>query len=598
MMLDEINLTELKKLNYEQLDSLAQEIRQKIIEVVSKNGGHLASNLGIVELTIAIHKVFDSPKDKIIFDVSHQTYAHKILTGRAKEFASLRKFKGLSGFARYAESSHDAFEAGHSSTAISAGLGYLEAKKNFPNEIGEVIAIVGDASIVNGLSFEALNYLGDHQDQKMIIILNDNEMGISKNVGSLAKSFSSVRTKGKMRFIRKITPVTLHKMIEANSDEINLFQSLGFEYFENINGHNIKELVKYLSYAKNSHHSIILHVITKKGKGYLPAEEDQFGAWHGVPPFDIEKGIFKIDTNYTTYGHLLANFLVDFVKNNKKGNLLRVITPAMMLGSGLEFFAKACPEQFIDVGIAEENAAVMAASMAHARLIPILFCYATFLQRAYDEIVHDIARSSEHVIICIDHAGIVSNDGDTHQGIFDLSYLSSIPNITILAPKNGSEALSMLDYAINSLTGPVVIRYSKEKIAKEVVKYCYQPKWTVENDGDIAIITYGILYQETKEFIKVHNLKISLVNASILSRVDEEVLIKLALDKRKIIVYEEVYEKGSLGDAILRFYNQTNLYPKVKLLSLKNTFLEVGLRHELLKEYHISLEDLQKEIGD
>lgn len=292
-MLEEINLIDLKKLNYEQLDSLAKEIREEIITVVSKNGGHLASNLGIVELTIALHKVFESPKDKIIFDVSHQSYTHKILTGRYQSFASLRKFKGISGFTKYDESIHDAFEAGHSSTAISAGLGYLEAKKEFPDQIGDVIAVVGDASIVNGLSFEALNYLGDHKDQKMIIILNDNEMGISKNVGSLAKSYNNIRTKGKMRFIRKITPIKVKKALESTFYEINLFNSLGFQYFEKIDGHNLKELVKYLTYAKNAKESVILHIMTKKGKGYLPAEKDELGSWHGVSPFDIKTGIQK-----------------------------------------------------------------------------------------------------------------------------------------------------------------------------------------------------------------------------------------------------------------------------------------------------------------
>lgn len=597
-MLEEINLIDLKKLNYEQLDSLAKEIREEIITVVSKNGGHLASNLGIVELTIALHKVFESPKDKIIFDVSHQSYTHKILTGRYQSFASLRKFKGISGFTKYDESIHDAFEAGHSSTAISAGLGYLEAKKEFPDQIGDVIAVVGDASIVNGLSFEALNYLGDHKDQKMIIILNDNEMGISKNVGSLAKSYNNIRTKGKMRFIRKITPIKVKKALESTFYEINLFNSLGFQYFEKIDGHNLKELVKYLTYAKNAKESVILHIMTKKGKGYLPAEKDELGSWHGVSPFDIKTGIQKKDSTNTTYGHLLAEYLINFAIHDAKGKLLRVITPAMTLGSGLENFAKTCAKQFIDVGIAEENAAVMAASMAHAGLLPVLFCYATFLQRAYDEILHDIARSKEHVIICVDHAGVVSNDGDTHQGIFDLAYFNSIPHLTILSPKDGSEAISMLDYAINEVKTPVIIRYSKEKIAKDVVKYQYLPKWMMEGEGSTVVITYGILYQEAKKYIKEHDLKVAIVNASILSNLDEELLIKLATDEKKLIVYEEVYRKGSLGDAILRFYNGTNLYPKIKLLAFGETYLEVGTREELLREYKISLDDLRKEIGD
>ena len=338
--------------------------------------------------------------------------------------------------------------------------------------------------------------------------------------------------------------------------------------------------------------------MTKKGKGYLPAEKDELGSWHGVSPFDIKTGIQKKDSTNTTYGHLLAEYLINFAIHDAKGKLLRVITPAMTLGSGLENFAKTCAKQFIDVGIAEENAAVMAASMAHAGLLPVLFCYATFLQRAYDEILHDIARSKEHVIICVDHAGVVSNDGDTHQGIFDLAYFNSIPHLTILSPKDGSEAISMLDYAINEVKTPIIIRYSKEKIAKDVVKYQYLPKWMMEGEGSTVVITYGILYQETKKYIKEHDLKVAIVNASILSNLDEELLIKLATDEKKLIVYEEVYRKGSLGDAILRFYNGTNLYPKIKLLAFGETYLEVGTREELLREYKISLDDLRKEIGD
>lgn len=575
-MKEDFNLTDLKKLNNEQLDSLAQEIRQMIITTVSKNGGHLASNLGVVELTIAIHKVFDSPKDKIIFDVSHQSYTHKILTDRISQFKTLRKFKGLSGFTSYAESKHDAFEAGHSSTAISAGLGYLEAKKTFPEKIGEVIAIVGDASIVNGLSFEALNYLSNHKEQKMIIILNDNGMGISKNVGTL-------KTK---------------KAIKTNLYDINLFTALGFQYFEKIDGHDFNELIKYLTYAKQATESVVLHVITKKGKGYAPAEEDLLGLWHGVGPFDIETGQFLENDKLTTFGEVIAKYLIEYTKTQENGRLLRVITPAMTLGSGLETFASNCPKQFIDVGLAEENATLLAASLAHAGLIPILFCYATFLQRAYDEIIHDIARTGEHVIICIDHAGIVSQDGDTHQGIFDLSYLNSIPGLTILSPSDASEALSMLKYSIEKCIGPVIIRYSKEKIANDFKITPYQPCWNLIGCGKVAVITYGVLYNEVKELMLKENLNITLVNASIISQLDEKVLENLIKKMTKIIVYEEVYYKGSLGDAILRFLNQKNLTANLKILAFKDTYLEVGSREELLKEYKISLNDLKKAIGD
>ena len=564
-MLDNINIDRLKQLNNKELDSLSEEIREYIIDVVSKNGGHLASNLGMVELTIALHKVFNAPFDKIIFDVSHQIYAHKILTGRKNEFVNLRKLNGISGFSKYSESEYDAFEAGHSSTAISAGLGYLEVKKDNPKLIGEVVSVVGDASIVNGLSFEGLNYLTMHPNIKMIIVLNDNEMGISKNEPTF--NFSA------------------------------LFSALGFEYYGIIDGHDISEMIRYFEMAKNVNKSVVIHVKTKKGKGYLPAENDEKGIWHGVNGFNIETGKLITNKTLTTFGHILSNHLIKYVENNENGKKIKVITPAMSLGSGLEEFAKSCPNNFIDVGLAEENACLLAASIAHSNYIPIVFCYSTFLQRAYDQIVHDIARPNEHVIICIDHAGIVSNDGDTHQGIFDLGYLYSIPNITILSPNDFETAELMMDYAINNINGPVVIRYSKEKMSYcNAKKIEFIPKWNIYGTGNKTIIAYGILYNEVKQLISQNKMNVKLINALTISPLDTEVLDLISNDE--IIVYEEVYQNGSLADRILNYYNDNKKFVKLKKLSLKNTFLETGTREELLKKYNISLNDLLEEIGE
>lgn len=597
MLLEDITIEELKKMNYEQLDELAQVIRTKIIQTVSTNGGHLASNLGVVELTIALHKVFDSPKDKIIFDVSHQIYTHKLLTGRALFFSKLRQFEGISGFARYSESEHDAFEAGHSSTAISAGLGYLEAKKSFPNEIGEVITIVGDASIANGLSFEAINYLGDHKNQKMIVIINDNAMGISKNVGALARSYNNIRTKGKFRKLRNMIPLKVKKALKSTFYDINIFNSLGFQYFEKIDGHNIKELVKYLTYAKNCKESVFLHIMTTKGKGYQYSENDKTGRWHGVEPFDIETGDFLTINNGRPYGKIMANFLQDYIDKNKMGSLLRVMTPAMALGSGLDEFARVSPEYFIDVGLAEENATLMASSMAHAGLIPILFIYSTFLQRSYDELLHDIGRSNQHVILCIDRAGIVDNDGDTHQGIFDIAYLSTIPNFTVLSPSSQSQAISMLKYAIEECHGPVAIRYPKQNRTEKVCLYHYNPKWNIIKKGIINIITYGRLVDEVKkEFMSSTN--IGIIEASSIIPMDEEILIDLLKNSEKVIVYEEVIKNGSLGSQIIQFANEKHIMKNIELLSLDKTYLETGKRIELMKKYKVSLEDLKKVIGE
>ncbi len=565
-MLENIDLNKLKQLNFDELDSLSEEIREYILYVVSKNGGHLASNLGMVELTIAIHKAFDAPKDKIIFDVSHQSYTHKILTNRYNEFKNLRKLDGISGFTKYSEGEYDAFEAGHSSTAISAGIGYLEAKKVFPNTIGEVVAIVGDASIFNGLSFEGLNYLTNNPENKMIIILNDNEMGISKNIPTFDKS--------------------------------NFFTTLGFDYYGIIDGHDISEIVRYLEMAKHINKTVVIHVKTQKGKGFLPAELDETGVWHGITGFDLNSNKLYVDDTKTTYGKVISNYLIDYIRNNKNGNMIKVITPAMMLGSGLEKFANQCPDNFIDVGLAEENACLIAASMAHSGLIPIVFCYSTFLQRSYDELLHDIARSNEHVIICVDHAGIVSSDGDTHQGIFDLGYLYSIPNIKILAPSDAYEVKIMINYAINELTGPVVIRYSKEKI-QDVINddiIDYNPKWNINNYSEKVIITYGILYNEVLNYVQNNNLNVSVINAHSINPIDTNLLDKIS--NMEIIVYEEVYQNGSLADRILSYYNSISKNVNLKKLSLGNTFLEVGTREELLRKYKISLDDLKKVIGD
>lgn len=591
-------IQQIKQMNDEELQTLARQIRTTIIETVSQNGGHLASNLGVVELTIALHKVFDSPKDKLIFDVSHQTYAHKIITGRLNQFTTLRKYKGLSGFSKYAESIHDAFEAGHSSTAISAGLGYLEAKKSYPEQIGEVIAIVGDASIANGLSFEALNYLGDHKEQKMIIIINDNAMGISKNVGSLARSYHRVRTRGKFTILHHHLSAQTRSLLKSTIYDIGLFASLGFEYFEKIDGHSISELVQYLEYAKSTPNSIVLHVITQKGKGYELAEEDQLGSWHGVEPFDIATGKPKKRESGTSYGKLLSNQLITYVANKSYGSLIRVITPAMSLGSGLESFSQAYPNQFIDVGIAEENAALIAGAMAHAGLVPVLFIYATFLQRAYDELMHDIARTNEHVVICIDHAGIVSADGDTHQGIFDLAYLDSIPNLQVLAPRDAQQALSMLEYAIEEASGPVVIRYPKQIICPKYALQKYQLEWEKIIDGSTLIVTYGRLVDEVMVWIDEKQLSVGLVNAHSIAPLDEKCIDELVKQQKKIIIYEEVIPSGSLGSRILRYLIQTHQQLDVQMICLPFSYLEVGTREELMKKYHITLEDVEKAMGE
>ncbi len=589
-MLDNIKLEDLKTMSFNELEKLATDIRNKIIEVTSKNGGHLSSNLGVVELTIALHKVFDSPTDKIIFDVSHQMYAHKILTGRLNEFDSLRKLDGLSGFAKYSESIHDCFEAGHSSTSISAALGFLEAKKTFNNEIGEVISVIGDASLTNGLCFEALNYLADHKEQKMIIIINDNNMSISKNTGFMAKRYNSLRIKKSVNWLKKITPIRLKHALQYYAYKVDLFTSMGFKYFENIDGHNLKDLVKYLTFAKNSPKSIVLHIKTTKGKGYLPAENDTLGIWHGVGGFDIVTGKFNKKNQGISYGEAISDELVKYM-DGEQGKYVRVITPAMVLGSGISSFAEKYPEFTIDVGIAEENGLLMAASMGRAGLKPVFFVYATFLQRAYDQLIHDIARTNTHVVICVDRAGIVPDDGDTHQGIYDLAMYDSIPGLTVLHPASISDAKKMLKYALDEIEGPVIIRYPKGEAKIDINSFNNQRSWSKLIEHNNYIITYGNSVSECYQVIKDKNLNIGLIAAPIISEVDQE-LIKRLKPGSNLYVYEEVISKGSLGSKILEFIHSENLNINLKMVNLDNIYLTVGKIDELKKRYHVSIEDL------
>lgn len=595
-MLKDFKLSDLKQMSNSELIELAKEVRKKIIEVTSKNGGHLASNLGVVELTIALHKVFDSPKDKFIFDVSHQAYTHKLLTGRYEQFDSLRKMDGISGFAKMSESIHDAFEAGHSSTSISAALGFLEAKNVYPEKIGEVIAVVGDASVTNGLCFEALNYLAAKTNQKMIIIVNDNNMSISKNIGFIAKRYNSLRIKRSMSVFRKITPIRIKHALQYYAYRVDLFTSLGFKYFENIDGHDFNELIKYLNVAKNLPKSIVLHIKTKKGMGYKYAEEDVNGLWHGVPAFDIVTGKFKNQINNPTFGEIISKQLCEYAKG-KDGELLRVICPAMALGTGIDGFQKEFPNQFLDIGIAEENGVIMASSMSLMGLKPVYFVYATFLQRAYDEIIHDIARINAHVVFCVDHAGLVPSDGDTHQGIYDLAMYASIPGLTILNPTSSSDAKKMIKYALDVLDGPVIIRYPKGEVALELETFSDDLSWKVLKKSKDYIISYAPNFNDVYQNDVINNLEVGLVCASSIDPIDEKFIN--SLEKGSILyLYEDVIYHGSLASRILHYINQYDLDIKVKSICLADTYVCCGKVKELKTKYHVSVEDLIKKIKE
>lgn len=584
----------LQNLSYKELKEVAEEIRSFLIENVSKTGGHFSSNLGTVELTIALHYVFNQPNDKLIFDVGHQAYTHKILTGRAKDFPTLRKKGGLSGFLKYSESPYDVWEAGHSSTAISAASGFLEAKAKGA-DIGEVVTIIGDGSIQNGLAFSALNYLGTKKDQKVIIVLNDNDMSISKNVGSLSKIFDRVRLRKPYQIIRKITPkifTNLKKAISTYFHGGNFFSAIGFRYFGPIDGHDIKTLIRFLTYAKNSDQSIIIHVNTQKGRGYEPAEKDKLGSWHGTAPFDIKTGkpLKSVPEGKISWSKGISGILLEEAKKNSD---IMVLCPAMIHGSGLDQFQKELPEQIIDVGIAEEHSVVMASAMALAGKKPVVSVYSTFLQRAYDQISHDVARTNSHVVFLVDRAGIVGGDGSTHQGIFDIAFLSHLPNMVITMPKDLSEASGLLNYALYKHQGPFVIRYPRattDIIPLESPEIPFGSWEIILPLGSINVVTYGPAVNEFRNLIIESGKRIGLVNARYIKPLDLETIRELA--GSKVIVYEEVVKQGSLGMMMLAYAQEAQIPLDFDFYALLDIYIEHGETDKIKQELGLDIKDI------
>lgn len=597
MMLKDVKSPDnLKELSIKELNTLASEIREFLIDNLSKTGGHMSSNLGIVEMTIALHYVFNSPYDKFIFDVGHQSYVHKILTGRLDKFDSLRKKNGLSGFINYNESNHDVWEAGHSSTSLSAASGFLEAKEA-GKDIGEVITIIGDGSIPNGLSFEALNYLGAKTNQKSIIILNDNDMSISKNVGKLAKTMSKIRIKKSYSLFKRLTPKFIHRhfyklkvAMRSYVYQPTFFSSLGFKYYGPIDGHNIEDLIKFFMFAKKTKSSVLLHVKTIKGKGYPFSELDTTGIWHGVGPFDIKTGnsLNNNHIDYVNWGEGICQLLVDLY-NDK----VRVITPAMISGSNLRGFQEKYPNSLIDVGIAEEHAVVMAGAMARNGLIPVVSIYSTFLQRAYDQLNHDVCRSNNHVIFLVDRAGITGGDGSTHQGIFDISFMTALPNIVISMPRNLSEAKGLLKLALLE-NKPFVIRYPKSNVLNTVedVNISLGTWEELYPISDINILTYGD--QLDKYILKLKDKDCGLINGRFIKPIDEVILKKLS--NKKLIIIEEVVRNGSLASLILDYNNRYKLNIEIESYAIDDLFIDSGSIDELRKELKLDVDSILEKI--
>ncbi|TGE34242.1 1-deoxy-D-xylulose-5-phosphate synthase [Desulfosporosinus sp. Sb-LF] len=565
---------DLRSLDLPKLKILAQEIRQEMIDVVSKNGGHLAPNLGVVELTLALHRTFDSPQDKIIWDVGHQTYVHKLLTGRVESFNTIRQYHGLSGFPKRAESEHDCFETGHSSTSISAAVGFAKAR-DVLRESHHVVAVIGDGAMTGGMAFEALNHAG-HTETNMIVVLNDNEMSISPNVGAMSSYLNRLRTdplydkrKEDIEDLLKRIPgigSRVAKVVAKAKDSLKyllvpglIFEELGFTYLGPIDGHDQALMEQVLDQAKNKKGPVLVHVVTRKGKGYKPAEENP-DIFHGVGPFDTETGKIIKKSAPPTYTAVFGETLCALAEENSK---IVAITAAMPGGTGLNLFARQFPERFFDVGIAEQHAVTFAAGLAFGGLKPVIAIYSTFYQRAYDQVLHDVCLQNANVVIAIDRAGVVGDDGPTHHGVFDVSIFRIIPNLVFMAPKDENELRHML-YTALQYSGPVALRYPRSVGTgvkqDETLKEIPIGKAEVLRDGkDVTIIGVGpmaniclIAAQELRHL----GVEAAVINLRYINPLDRELLLHYARLTKHFITVEDHVLQGGMGSAILELLDE------------------------------------------
>lgn len=594
--------SDIKDLSMKELEKLAVDIRAFLLESIPKTGGHLSSNLGTVELIIALHYVFDSPKDAFVFDVGHQAYTHKILTGRLHEFEQLRQTDGLSGYINYKESVHDQWESGHAGTAISALAGIVYAKR-LKQEPGEGIAVVGDASIVNGMSFEALNMLGNDQNHRGIIVLNDNEMSISKSVGAFSGALTKIRSMKMVIRMKKLWARILPDMIlramgrfkrslRALFQRQNIFEDLGYMYVGPIDGHDLRLLIKTLERLKKVKKSVIMHIITDKGKGHPDAESDTTGAFHGI---SSQNG--KPSTGIS-WSEVIA-YSMDQLQSLKK---TFVVMPAMTMGTKMQAFATKYPDQFVDVGIAEEHGATMAASLAHQHISVYYPVYATFSQRAFDQILNDIARSDHHVVFGIDRAGIVGEDGSTHQGIYDVSMFSMMPNMVITMPYDLDDVCELIHYGFIEQKHPFVIRYPRGKINQDLSNIALKPlegfwKYIRKGSGPLCI-SYGPSLDLLIKANEVLGSDCTIINARFIKPIDEKILHEALKKTDKIFIYEEIDNKAGLYPSILDYMKQHGFNHQVKHLSLTDQIVTFGRYEDILKKYHMDLDHVVKALKD
>ena len=594
MILEQIKGPEnLKNMSPEELCVLAGEIRTFLIEKISHTGGHLASNLGVVELTIALLRTFDLPKDKIIWDVGHQSYTHKILSGRMQEFDELRQYGGLSGFPKRKESPYDAFDTGHSSTSISAGLGIAQGR-DILGEDYKVVSVIGDGALTGGMAYEALNNAA-RMKKNFIIVLNDNKMSISENVGGMSRYLGGLRTGNGYNDLKKNVADTLERIpvvgermidrIKRTKNSIKqlfipgmLFENMGITYLGPVDGHNIQALCKVFKEAQKLDHAVLVHVLTKKGKGYEPAEKNP-AAFHGVSPFDIKTGRPVAEKKYPTYTDVFSKKLCQLGETHPE---LVAVTAAMPDGTGVAAFGKRFPDRFFDVGIAEAHAVTSAAGMAAAGLRPVVAVYSSFLQRGYDQILHDVCIQNLPVIFAVDRAGLVGSDGETHQGIFDYSYLTSIPNMSVAAPKNLWELRAMLDFAMD-YKAPFAIRYPRGTAYRGLKEFMqpisYGKGEMLYEEEDIALLAVGSMVstgEHVREKLKEESYYCTLANARFVKPFDKELVERLAKNHRLIVTMEENVLQGGFGLPVTAYIHEH--YPQVKVLNiaLPDAYVEHG----------------------
>ena len=614
MILERINqVNDIKTLDWEELDTLAAEIREFLVEKVSKTGGHLASNLGVVELTIAMHMAYSLPEDKMIWDVGHQAYTHKLLTGRKDGFETLRKYKGMSGFPKRNESACDSFDTGHSSTSISAGLGYVEAREIL-GESYNVVAVIGDGSLTGGMAYEALNNAAQAKSN-YVIILNDNNMSISENVGGMSKYLDGIRTNHVYNNLKKGVTNTLNKIpvvgnqlvakIRKTKNSIKqllvpgmFFEDMGITYLGPVDGHDIKSLYRTLKEAQRMNHAVLVHVLTEKGRGYVPAEKNP-SKFHGISPFHVETGETIDVKTKDTYTDVFGKVMCKVGEQNDK---LVAITAAMKDGTGLVHFGRRFPDRFFDVGIAEEHAVTFAAGLAAAGLKPVFAVYSAFLQRGYDQIVHDVCMQKLPVVFAIDRAGLVGSDGETHQGAYDIAYMNHIPNMTLLSPKNKWELADMLRFA-TEYQGPIALRYPRGAAFDGLKEFRTAIELgkseVIYEENDIAIFSVGHMMEvalKVYEQLKGKGYSCSLINARFVKPMDEEVLTKMAENHKLFVTIEDGIQSGGYGEKVENFVYRNQLPVKVLVNAIPDQYVEQGSISELRKEIGLDAESIVEKV--